>query len=342
MSLQFSLGNTSLPDSWEYSLCNTPVKIICQEPGQAGKLAELLERIFAFNRQRELVPAPGVTLHFGGLKPVLETGGGSKEVYSSRDLKICTTSRGYFFQKGSSVLDLDLLTLQGIGVLENDFWRYSFLDQREFFLFALIILMRPLGLYGLHANGVAKEGVGYLVVGDSGCGKTTLSLNLVLQGWNYLSDDVLMLRMEGVKVAALALRQGFSCPEDSFARMSLSKIFKHEISALSGYKRMIDNTNLFPEKFINRFLPSVLLFPGIANQPQTRLVAMNPTNALLALIRQSSGLLIDAASTRKQMEVLKILADQTHSYQILLGTDVYECPALVSNLIWETRPDGCS
>ena len=73
-----------------------------------------------------------------------------------------------------SFLDLDLSRGTGVGRIQDDFWLSPMAYQREFFLIGLLMLLHPLGLYGVHANGLSRHGRGCLVVGHSGRGKTTL------------------------------------------------------------------------------------------------------------------------------------------------------------------------
>ena len=66
-------------------------------------------------------------------------------------------------------------------------------------------------------------------------------------------------------------------------------------------------------------------------------VPMDETLALLALIPQSPGIMTDRPLVSKQLEVLKLLVHQAVSYQLLLGSDVYEEPTAVSHLLWASR-----
>ena len=57
-----------------------------------------------------------------------------------------------------------------------------------------LTLQRYRFLVALHAAGVALGGHAMLLVGGSGCGKTTLAAALVAGGWDYLSDDMILLQ----------------------------------------------------------------------------------------------------------------------------------------------------
>ena len=49
----------------------------------------------------------------------------------------------------------------------------------------------------IHSAAVGKDGRAIVVVGESGAGKTTLSLQLASDGWGYLTDDVVVLDPRG-------------------------------------------------------------------------------------------------------------------------------------------------
>lgn len=96
---------------------------------------------------------------------------------------------------------------RGDALLAPAFFHQPPLLRHQFWAFGVLKLLRALGLYGLHAAGlVARIGCGLLLVGDSGYGKSTLTIGLVRQGWGYLSDDAVLLRRVSEEIEAVALR----------------------------------------------------------------------------------------------------------------------------------------
>jgi hypothetical protein len=55
----------------------------------------------------------------------------------------------------------------------------------------------------IHAAAVAREGKAVLIVGQSGAGKTSIAMTCVLQGWDYLGDDAVLVRAHPARVGAL-------------------------------------------------------------------------------------------------------------------------------------------
>ncbi|MEN8221310.1 MAG: hypothetical protein ABFS56_34175 [Pseudomonadota bacterium] len=52
-----------------------------------------------------------------------------------------------------------------------------------------------------HAAALSYRGKGIILAADSGCGKTTLTLALVRQGFKFLSDDVAALNLNNGELA---------------------------------------------------------------------------------------------------------------------------------------------
>jgi hypothetical protein len=68
-------------------------------------------------------------------------------------------------------------------VSHRNYLRYFFLEC------AAITLIAPRFVTGVHSACVARNGVGVLLCGDSGAGKTTLAFACAKAGWTYITDD---------------------------------------------------------------------------------------------------------------------------------------------------------
>ena len=316
-------------------LCGVEVKVEWPEPCQAARISSLLRGLFALSN--EATPAHGSTVHLEFQSPGM-TGARlplGQEVFQSPTLRVLKTEEGYCLQSGNSALDLDLSLGSGRGALDEEFWALPLYNQREFFLLSLIMLLRPHGLYALHANGLAKTGRGILIVGASGAGKTTLTLGLMSEGWGYLSDDAIMLRKDAGDIEALAFRRGLSFTPATVAHFSQLGALVEESPCLQDGKRLLDAELLYPGSFTPKCNPRVILFPKIVDQRHSQLIPVDEAEALLLLLRQSPGILTDPHWGVEHLEALKLLGQQASSYQFLAGTDVYEEPATVSQLLWE-------
>ena len=255
-----------------------------------------------------------------------------EEVYASDALRVLRTPDGFFLSCGAS--SLAVLPGEVARCYLRDFEKHSPYEQREFFLLGLLMLLRPRGLYGLHACGVRRGEVGALLVGSSGAGKTTTTLNLLRSGWSYLSDDAVLLRERGNSVEALAFRRGFSCTPDTLERLG-----NPETALESGVfgdpsgKRQLLGTGY---DFVQSCHPTLLLFPR-RGAKKTQLLPLSPPLALVALCRHSAGIMTDRAVSAGQLELLKRLVQGAQSFELALAPDALTDPSLVSELLNEVR-----
>jgi len=80
-------------------------------------------------------------------------------------------------------------------------------------------------------------------------------------------------------------------------------------------------------------MPKVLLFPEITSEQTSQLISIGDTEAMIALVEQSPGILTYHHLIVKQMGVLNSLLQQTRSYRMLLGSDLFDSPETVSDLL---------
>lgn len=224
--------------------------------------------------------------------------------------------------------------------LAPDFFDHSPFEQREFFLLALLMLLRPHGLYGLHACGLRRERVGLLIVGVSGSGKTTTSLNLIRRGWRYLSDDAVLLRYaaKGSAVEALAFRRGFSCTPKTLAHFP--ELTGDAEFGDPGGKRIVYPDDAFGS-FATSCTPSLILFPTVSGG-RTSLRPLRASHGLVRLSQQSAGIMTDTRVSQQQLLLLQALSAQARSFELHLGRDALSDPnrigALLSGALEETTP----
>jgi hypothetical protein len=85
------------------------------------------------------------------------------------------------------------------GENENTLWYDEGVELiKEYLIHFCEFLMRWPDKTWLHAGAVEKNGKAYVFTGEGGVGKTSLVLNLVRAGYNYLSDDFLIINNVGV------------------------------------------------------------------------------------------------------------------------------------------------
>ncbi|MGH9873627.1 MAG: hypothetical protein ACRD9S_14355 [Pyrinomonadaceae bacterium] len=204
-------------------------------------------------------------------------------------------------------------------------------------LYAVQAALRRAGLYQFHAGCVLSgdDQRAILLVGDSGCGKSTLTATLVLNGWNFVSDDNLMLRDSAAGIEAWALRRYFTFDEAALRACKLTTLKESIGGRVPGKteKFRFYARQAFPGKFVDTCLPDVILFPRVSREQKSRLAPLKQGDALTRLIRQCPWATCDATAAPRHLQALSKLARQTRSYKLFAGRDIFENPTSIPDLI---------
>ncbi len=90
-------------------------------------------------------------------------------------------------------------------VVSRDMLRFPYHLRYEMLEFAVYVLAsRVQGLVPLHAACVGRAGQGILLLGPSGSGKSTVSLHCLLRGFDFLAEDSVLVRPEGLLATGVA------------------------------------------------------------------------------------------------------------------------------------------
>jgi hypothetical protein len=297
-----------------------------------GGLLDFLETLVHIDPAHgRAVGRPVLALRFGS--EGLAAPADARPVYRSTGLGVFRTGRGFYLRRGLSSLDVNVAAGEGTGFLAPDFWEAPLESRREFFLLALLMLLRREGLYGLHANGAARNGRGVLFIGDSGCGKTTWTLACLAAGWRYLSDDALLVRSTPDAAEVLAFRKGFSYDPKLAGRFPRLARAANGAPVAANRKRLGDLDSIFPGQFVASCIPTKIFFPRIGPEKTSHFVPIGQTEALKGIIRQSPGIMTQPEWAQPQLETLRQLAEQASAFELVSGADVLEDPAAAASLL---------
>ena len=305
------------------------LSLVCANPVPKAGVVRILERLFSVTPLSQPFANRGIEMVIHD-SPEEKVSG--EVVFDAPGLSAIKTAQGYHLRSGGSYLALDLPLGRAAGSLSRAFTDLPLEDQRGLFLFAFLLLLSERGLYGLHAGGVWRDGCGFLLVGGSGSGKTTLTCALTRSGWQYLSDDSVLLKRAPSGVEALAFGRPFHCA---------SAMFRHfpelarDATSLGSGKRLVDVGPVYPGRFRSRFQPRVILFPEIANTRFSRLIPLDSTATLLGLLGQGAGLLHSRDSMAAQIAILGDLAKSARGFRLMHGADVHADPSRLSALLDE-------
>jgi hypothetical protein len=258
----------------------------------------------------------------------------AREVLGGDGLRGLESGDEFYLTDGASLLRLESRTGRGEARLAPSFFLKPPLLRQNFWVFGLLKLLRPAGIYGLHAAGlVAEDGTGVLVVGQSGSGKSTLAITLVRSGWRYLSDDAVLLRSRPDGVEALALRRHFyvvSGEADDYADLPLGE---ERPDSCGGFRTRVGIEAAYPSQRVGACTPRVLLFSRVAREKQSVVLPLERADALGRLIGQSSPQLFDRETMAAHLSTLNLLLRQSAAYELSAGIDLRDDPAMLSGLL---------
>jgi hypothetical protein len=197
---------------------------------------------------------------------------------------------------------------------------------------SIVLLLRDRGLYGMHAATLAREGRGVLIPAVADSGKSTLAFRLVQSGWDYLSDDTVLLRRRPAHVEVLGLRSHFGLDAD------MEEVFPEigrgrEASLLKEEKWAVNIEAIFPGRRGARCVPHALLFPTIVDADLSALHPVGAGEALRVLVEQSALSRVDIPGAREHFEALAWIAREVPAYRLRSGRDLLRDPGRASSLL---------
>ena len=206
--------------------------------------------------------------------------------------------------------------------------------------YALSAALRQRRRFELHSGAVIEpeSGTGVLIAGPSGSGKSTMAVHLAAAGWPFLTDDVLLLGVEGNDapgtttdgVTAWPLRRRFAITPETYAasRFLQARAALEDLEVQEG-KRPFTPHAMFAGGFRDRCRPGVLLFPELTGEARTAVARLAAGEAMARLIRMSPWSCYDRATAPQHLAALAALTKQAVAYTVRAGRDLLEPSASV-------------
>lgn len=174
------------------------------------------------------------------------------------------------------------------------------------------LLLTRLGRALVHAAAVvAPDGRAWLLAAGTFGGKTTTCVNLIRAGWNWLSDDHVVLG-EGADGSLRA--EGWP------RRFNLDH--GHGEGAPRSVRSRVDPERFGPGKWVRNAPLGGIFLPRVEAELPTQISRAHPAAALGRLVEQAPWLLADRAGAPRILALLQRAASLP-AYDLRLGTDVY-------------------
>jgi len=165
-----------------------------------------------------------------------------------------------------------------------------------------------------HAAAVALSGTGIILCGQSGSGKSSLTTWLVASGFDYLTDEVIALQVEGDEIGGLG--------RTIVLKSGSAFIWKHWLGEArqGGFRRFkdgsawIDPALLNPQGIRNSTRPGLLLFPRYEAAAELQI---EPLTAAGSLFRLMQGLVNARNFPDHGLGAASRLARQVQAYSLI-------------------------
>lgn len=198
---------------------------------------------------------------------------------------------------------------------------------RSFLLIVLVFVMRRLGWYHVHGAAlIDPKGRGWLIAGDSNCGKSTTTALVATRGWQIGTDDIGFLALRDGKVVSLGVRTRIALRPGGAALLGATGGLLMERRNKEGF---------WPEELGGAWapvvVPEIIAFPRIGEH--TSVVKSTPRAALSGIVMWSHWVLYEPAFAQEHLDVLGQVARQSRCFDLTLGPDLFENPDMLENLI---------
>jgi hypothetical protein len=177
---------------------------------------------------------------------------------------------------------------------------------------AAALLLGRLGRPLVHGGAVIAPGGGaWILAGGSFSGKTSTCITLIRAGWNWLSDDHVVL---GGGPGAPLWVEGWP------RRFNLDHGYAAGES--QGVRSRVDPEGFGPGEWRRKAPLAGLLFPRVEAERPTGLEPLHPAGALAQLLRHTPWLLADAGAAGPVLALLREVCTLP-AYTLRLGNDTY-------------------
>jgi len=197
----------------------------------------------------------------------------------------------------------------------------------------LHMVLKRRGTIPWHGAALARANRGVLIVGQSGSGKSTAALSLLLSGYQFIADDELVLCAEGTSVRVRSIDEHLHYTDTTAALLSAlpSPETQPLVRRGHGLKRRLTAT-----VFGVRTQPTpvdMVIFPRVEAAQETRLQPLPAGECARRLLlhppKEYPAVIVDPPSIEAHFDVCTRLAASARGFDLALGRGVERLSQLV-------------
>jgi hypothetical protein len=216
----------------------------------------------------------------------------------------------------------------------SDWRQLSAYDLGKPLFLPLLLWHADRGTVVIHAALVADDGVGLLLVGKEGSGKTSAALACLGAGFDYLGDDYIGLRRADRGHTGYSLYgTAWASPSQFRALLGLSRDDLHEIPG--GQKALARLSPVFNARLVPNAHIAAVAVTHWAPQGSPCVWRISPVKALLAV--GPSSLLRLPISKTTHLEVISRLVQDTPCFQLDPGQDPQATLESIEQILSQVR-----
>ncbi|MBX7221299.1 MAG: hypothetical protein K1Y36_15225 [Blastocatellia bacterium] len=207
----------------------------------------------------------------------------------------------------------------------------------QFLRLILMWCLRRLGWFESHAGCVDRQGNGFLLLGHSTAGKSSTVFGLIEQGWNFVSDDSVLVSSlpqeshQPPGFLARSFRRFFALRPETLHWYG-TPISGHAHQTVKG-KIQFNPSQLWPEQSQSNTRIRFLLALTRTTGQHTRILPLSPEAILTRLIPSSLWLMLDRETSPAHLAVFRTLASSCYGFELQLCPDVLQDRARLASLL---------
>ena len=202
----------------------------------------------------------------------------------------------------------------------RDFTPEEFIKHGHVFIKALYRLNSLPNRHLVHGAAVGVNGVGALLCARGQRGKSTLTVNALLNGFDYVADDYLLLDKENGELFASPIYSIITLNPKMYQKMYDD--FKGKfVSTNARFDKYVFNMAAYHAQFREHYPIKVCLFPNICADKEPSIIPMNKGRGIAEMIHSTINQTNDDYNTQTVKKLLDFLKP-FEFYQINLCIDI--------------------